>query len=253
MQLLGVRQVAAFVRRSPRVRSWRFWFVLGCLVAVAAEIDLLFLERSTEFAGRKPTLVTELGDGVTIRQDFVAPDDGLDALTVWTAATGRGSAAARVLARLLREEVDGFVPVYASVMKVELTPGARTFVFPPEARSQGRTFRLELQVVDPIPVRGLELQAFADGGINPGLLTVGNHQRWSDLRLTVHAASRYRVLRAQLTMLPGWARSPVLHVVLLAVYTWALMTFLYSMIRLEDRESLLRGPVREPAAVESPR
>jgi hypothetical protein len=216
--------------RLPDIRSRRTWFVLACVAIVVWEFDALFLERSTGSRVRKSTVVNEFGAGETVSQTFVSESDGLAGFTVWMRPDGAGEFATEVRCELSWGEGTDFVPVYRWTEWVRIAgPTAHTFRFPLVERSGGRTFRVDLRRLRPVAGQ-LGLEASLDDAARPGALYVDGREQWGDLRFKARLASRYRTFLVQAHGMPDLLRRSGVHLSLLALCNWALMTFAYYVV-----------------------
>jgi hypothetical protein len=188
--------------------------------------------------------VSQVAAGAVIRQTFVAPSDGLEAVTVYVRA-GRLERPARVLVELQRPGRDIEVPLYSRILEVPARGGPLALEFPPFAHSEGERFQLWMRLVAPT-AGDVGLEAFTEGEVHPGTLSVDGREQWADLKLRLTAESRYRAFLGRVK-LTGWRGSPWLHMALLALYNWALITFTYGiLIGRTDRGTGLVEPLGPP-------
>jgi hypothetical protein len=227
MPLPNLRLLAVPLRRWPPVRSPQVCFGVGCVLAVLVEVCALFTARTVRFEGRRPIVANDVASGAVIGQNFVAPVDGLEAVTVYlrVAALQRP---ARVLFELLQVEQVGNVPLFSRIVPLPDRSGPLTFSFPALTRSEGQGYRLQLHLVEPAAGE-VGIETFVEGQIDPGSVSIAGREQWADLRLRLTAESRYRAFLGR-TKLTGWRVSPWLHMVLLALYNWALITFTYGIL-----------------------
>jgi hypothetical protein len=108
--------------------------------------------------------------------------------------------------------------------------------FAPVERSGGRQYRLEIAAPAVPAGKGLGLHATRDQGYLGGVLTVGGRELWSDLAFEVHAdrATLFRRVEYMLRDKPLWVRSRWTLGTLIVLYNWALATFTWYMLFVED-------------------
>jgi hypothetical protein len=237
------------VHRSPTLRAFLLFVVIfGGLFA--CELHILFYEASgvpVTTAGERPRVVGEVAGELTVAQTFGVQAGGFSGVTIE--------------ARPFAGTVDGDVVfTVTDVGEVQLQGGVlghgpsreiarvtaqasavvadRTYRvgFPPVEPSGGRQYRLDIAAPAVPAGKGIGLHATRDQGYLGGVLTVGGQEQWSDLVFEVHAerSTVFRRVEYLLRDKPAWLRSRWTLGTLIVLYNWALATFTWYMLFVED-------------------
>lgn len=206
-------------------------FVGGCVLLFGWQAWALFVREPgppVEVQDANAIVIEAFGDGAAVGQTFVPMSERLDGLTVWFRSTE--PRAATVRCELAGEVEQTFEPLYRWTEAVTVngrTP--HTFAFPPVEPSFGRPMRFTVALIESASAP-VGIEASAGDAMRPGVLLIDGREQWGDLCFRTRAATRFRALMAVAGGLPGPIRDPAIAFALLAIYNWAVMTFVYFMV-----------------------
>jgi hypothetical protein len=237
------------VSRSPTLRAFLL-FVVIFGVLFAYEISVLFYQQAgvpSTARGDRPRLVGEIAGDAVLTQTFGVEAAGLSSITVELRPFGDhvSGDAIFTLTELPGSTSDGDAPASAQERVVAVvgrqardvvTSDRFEIAFAPQEDSNGRHYRLRIEVPDAPAGQGLGAWATREQAYLGGVLTFAGKEQWGDLVFETRAerATLYRRVEHMLREAPGWIASPWLLGTLLVLYNWALATFTWYMLFVED-------------------
>jgi hypothetical protein len=239
-------------RRSPTLRAFLlFVLIFGALFWW--EVSILFYRPMGLPAARRgehPRLLGEIAGRTVVSQTFQMQAGGLSGVTVEAAPAGRSvsgdlvfsivelgpvgpSAAALSRSRAgTLEEVARVVVPAADVVR----RSSYLVSFTPIDDSKGKEYQLDVSAPGVSRGHGIALRATRDQAYRGGVLAVEGKEQWGDLVFSTHATrgTLFPTIEYLLRDKPAWMRSRLLLGALIVLYNWALATFTWYMLFVED-------------------